>query len=118
MGEHLRQKDLVEFEVGYDRFTAQAILAECEADGRRVELLTMDNDGHSPGGLALQPHRLIGIAGDADAIHQVIRSWIPDDAVDQPAMSTARRNPLVVAVGLLLLLIVLGGLFLGALGLL
>lgn len=110
MVEHLRQADLVEFEVGNDRFAAQGITAECAAAGRRVELLTMDSAGQTPGGLALQPHRIIAEAGDAEAVHDIIRCWIPEDSSEAlPASSHQRRTLLVwTAAALLLALVILG----------
>lgn len=106
MVDHLRQADLVEFEVGYDRFAAQAIAAECEARGRRVELLAMDNAGQSPGLLALQQHRIIAEADDADAVSEIIGGWMSDDAPgDEP--SRVRRSPVtwVVAAALLAVIV-------------
>lgn len=106
MVDHLRQADLVEFEVGYDRFAAQAIAAECEARGRRVELLTMDNAGQSPGLLALQPHRIIAEAADADAVGEIIGRWTSDHAPDdQPLPGRRSTGTWVVAAALLTVIV-------------
>ena len=107
MVDHLREADLVEFEVGYDRFAAQAIAAECEARGRRVELLTMDNAGQSPGLLALQPHRIIAEAADADAVGEIVDRWTSDHAPDDQPFPGRRRPVAWVAAATLLTVIVL-----------
>jgi len=75
---HADRVELIEFEVGYDRFIAQAIIAECEATGHRVQLLTMDNAGQAPGRLALQEHRVIAEAADAELVLEIIRRRIPE----------------------------------------
>lgn len=108
MAEYLRQKDLVDLEVGYDRFVAQAIATECENRGYAVRLLTMDNAGQSPGLLALQPHRILGLVDDAEAIRQIIRGWVPDDA-GEPTPPRRRRHPVVwIAAALILAIVALG----------
>jgi hypothetical protein len=108
-----RSDHVTDLEVGYDRFVAQAIAAECDANGLAVQLLTMDNAGQSPGILALQPHRVLSRVDDAEAVQQIIRGWIPDD-VDQSAPPRQRRHPLVWIAAAMLLAIVafalLGGL--------
>lgn len=103
-----RSADLVALEVGYDQLVAQAIAAECEAHGYAVQLLSMDNAGQSPGLLALQPHRILGLVDDAEAIRQIIHGWIPEDA-GEPAHPRRRRHPVVwVAAALILAIVALG----------
>ena len=110
-----RSADLVDLEVGYDQFVAQAIAAECEAHGYAVRLLTMDNAGQSPGLLALQPHRILGLVDDAEAIRQIIHGWIPEDA-GEPAHPRRRRHPIVWVATAMLLAIVAFALLGGLLG--
>ncbi len=65
--------ELVEIEVGFDRFAAGTITARCEAEGIPVRLLTMDEHGNVPGALALFPHRILCRAADEDRVRTIAR---------------------------------------------
>jgi hypothetical protein len=113
----LSDADLTEFTLGFDRFEANAIVAECEHAGLRVEALMMDDTGHSPGLAALQPHRLLVRNEEAAAAAEIVQRWIPTDVVaDNKHRERTRQAIRVVAAVLILTLV--GSLLAGAVSLL
>lgn len=66
------EPDLVELPVGYDRTAASMIVARCEAEGIPVRLLTMDDNGLSPGIAALAEHRVIVRLADRDRVQTIV----------------------------------------------
>jgi hypothetical protein len=64
--------ELVELEVGYDRFVAGALVARLEAEGIPVRLLTMDDNGLLAGRVALHPHRILVRADDQDRVRRLV----------------------------------------------
>lgn len=65
--------ELVELEVGYDRFTAGAIVARLEASGIPVRLLTMDDHGLAPGVHRRHPHRILVRADDQERVARIVQ---------------------------------------------
>lgn len=65
--------ELVELEVGYDRFAAGALVARIEAADIPVRLLTMDDHGLLAGRVALHPHRILIRADDRERVGEIIR---------------------------------------------
>ncbi len=64
--------ELVELEVGYDRFTAGAVVARLEAEEIPVRLLTMDDHGLLAGRVALHPHRILVRADDQERVRRIV----------------------------------------------
>ena len=62
--------DIVRIECGTDRFAAHTLLARCQAEGVRVELLTTDGEGNSSH-LTTQPFSLLVNAEDVDAVRAI-----------------------------------------------
>lgn len=71
-GHHL-EPELVEVAVGYDRLAASMVVARCEAEGIPVRLLTMDDNGLSPGIAALAEHRVLIRRTDRDRVRAIVR---------------------------------------------
>ena len=65
--------ELVELDVGYDRFAAGAIVARLEASDIPVQLLTMDDHGLSPGVHRRHPHRILIRADDEDRVRRIVQ---------------------------------------------
>lgn len=106
MAAPLSDADLTEFVLGFDRFEAIAIVAECEHAGLRVEALMMDDTGQSPGRTALQPHRLLVRNKEATAAAQIVQRWIPIDAVAENQHRERTRQTIRVVAALLILTLV------------
>ncbi len=64
----------VRVELGYDRFEAIAIANEAKARGYKVELLLMDSNGLAPGLSALEPHVLLSLPDQAEAVSEIAES--------------------------------------------
>ncbi len=71
--------EIIEFEIGRDPITAHLIHEMCLAEGLRVALRLMDDDGHTPVGGALMPHRLSVVESDLEAAREIVNRWIPPD---------------------------------------
>jgi hypothetical protein len=69
----IERPDLVELDVGYDRFTAGALVARLEAEGIPVRLLTMDDNGLLSGRVALHPHRILVRADHQEHVREIVR---------------------------------------------
>ena len=67
-----QEPELVEVPVGYDRTAAGMIVARCEAEGIPVRLLTMDDNGLSPGIAALAEHRILIRLADRDRVQTIL----------------------------------------------
>lgn len=72
-GDERPAPQLVEIQVGFDRTAASMIVARCEAEGIPVRLLTMDDNGLTPGFSALVEHRLLVRAEDRELVSAIIR---------------------------------------------
>lgn len=68
--------ELVELEVGYDRFAAGAVVARLEASGIPVQLLTMDDHGLAPGAHRLHPHRILIRAADRERVVRIVQQSV------------------------------------------
>lgn len=64
--------ELVEIEVGVDRFGAGALVARLEASGIPVRLLTMDDHGLAPGLHQRHQHRILIRADDEERVRSII----------------------------------------------
>lgn len=64
--------ELVEIEIGLDRFGAGALVARLEASGIPVRLLTMDEHGLAPGLYQRHPHRILIRADDEGRVRAII----------------------------------------------
>ena len=69
----IERPELVELEVGYDRFAAGAVVARLEAEDIPVRLLTMDDHGLLAGRVALHPHRILVRADDQDRVLEIVQ---------------------------------------------
>ena len=64
--------DLIDIELGFDRLEALMIAGRCEAEGLRVGLRLMDDNGQAPGLTALQPHRMTIHEHDSAAVQAIV----------------------------------------------
>jgi hypothetical protein len=64
---------LVELTVGYDRTAASMVVARCGAEDIPIKLLTMDDNGLSPGIAALAEHRVLIREVDRERVESIIR---------------------------------------------
>ncbi|MFT5203793.1 MAG: hypothetical protein ACI9C1_003196 [Candidatus Aldehydirespiratoraceae bacterium] len=106
MAAPLSDADLTEFVLGFDRFEADAIVAECEHAGLRVEALMMDNAGQTSGLTALQPHRLLVRNEEAATAAEIVQRWIPIDAVAENQHRERTRQTIRVVAAVLILTLV------------
>ncbi len=65
--------ELVDLPVGFDRTVASMIVARCEAEGIPIRLLTMDDNGLTPGYAALVEHRVLIRESDRERVDSIIR---------------------------------------------
>jgi hypothetical protein len=65
--------DLVDLPVGFDRTAASMVVARCEAEGIPIRLLTMDDNGLTPGFAALIQHRVLIREQDRERVDAIIR---------------------------------------------
>ncbi len=66
----MAEDDLVRIECGTDRFAAHTLLARCQAEGVRAELLTNDGGGNALE-LATQPFVLLVHADDVASVRAI-----------------------------------------------
>lgn len=66
----MTEDDLVRIECGTDRFAAQTLLARCQAEGVRAELLTNDG-GNTALQASKQPFVLLVRTEDVDSVRAI-----------------------------------------------
>ena len=64
---------LVQLPVGFDRTAASLVVARCEAEGIPIRLLTMDDNGLTPGFAALIEHQVLIREDDRERVTAIIR---------------------------------------------
>lgn len=67
------EPELIDLPVGFDRTAASLIVARCEAEGIPIRLLTMDDNGLTPGFAALTEHRVLFRDQDRERVTAIIR---------------------------------------------
>ncbi len=64
--------EIVTLRLGFDRFDAHLVTEACRAEGLTVELLTMDDNGHSLGMMAVIRHRLLVRSDELEAVQRIL----------------------------------------------
>lgn len=81
--------DLVRIDCGTDRFAAHVLLARCEAEGVRAELLTSEAGGNTLE-IAREPYVLLVRAEDVDAVRAIATG--EPTAERKASLARARRR--------------------------
>jgi len=110
MGEGGHSGRVTDVEVGFDRFEAAMILESCRAEGLQVEFLQMDRNLLGPG--HVEPHRLLVLEADLEAVMQIINRSFPLTEHDVEAASPVPRRrprPIGLRIGAVVIFIMILG---------
>ena len=91
---------ICEIEVGFDRFRALLIIEACEAAGVEARLRQMDENGLTPGLIALQQHRIMIHCEDELIAQSIVDQSIMSEPESRAWTGSPSMNRKLLAWGL------------------